>query len=140
MKSSLLVALAAIFACTCGEFSNVPIASAFLTLVFCQTAIPASSKFSLSFKDNTNRITGGSNAARNQLPYQVSIQVKYFTDFEHFCGGSIVSPTYVVTSGYCITELPDRTTRVAAGILNLNKEDGSYSNIASTLVHPSFEG
>lgn len=134
----LLLSLAAVFACACGEFSNEPIA-AFATFVFCLTASPASPHLALWPKASKGRITGGADAARNQFPYQVSFQLEMFGEFDHYCGGSILSPTFVLTAGHCINDIYSlERLRVVAGILDLS-EEGVIVGVAETLVHPDYE-
>lgn len=108
-------------------------------MLFC-AATPAGPVRKLFPERNAGRITGGQNAVSNQFPYQVSFQWGLLGIFQHVCGGSIISPTYVLTAGHCITELPDLgSLRVVAGILNVNNVN-EVRNVASYLVHPSYEG
>lgn len=91
-------------------------------------------------ESNGGRITNGQSAVRDQFPYQVSFQWGVLGVFQHFCGGSVISPLYVLSAGHCITELPSLgSTRVVAGILNVN-ENGVTRNVASNLVHPLYQG
>lgn len=91
----------------------------------------------------TGRITGGQDAERYDFPYQVSFQWGILGIFQHVCGGSIVSPNYVVTAAHCITELPAiGSFRIVAGILNLNENiaESQTINVASSVVHPDYQG
>jgi len=45
-----------------------------------------------------SRIVGGSVAARNQFPYQVALIINN----SGFCGGSIISNTWVLTAAHCV--------------------------------------
>ncbi|XP_060534706.1 chymotrypsin-2-like [Cylas formicarius] len=67
------------------------------------------------------RIAGGDNAARNQFPYQVSVQIGSGANFRHYCGGSIIGTTYVLTAAHCF-DFPQVPAlyRIVAGVLNLN--------------------
>lgn len=47
--------------------------------------------------DIDGRVVGGSEVARNSVPYQVGI----FIDGRSFCGGSLISRTFVLTAAHC---------------------------------------
>lgn len=44
------------------------------------------------------RIVGGENIAIEKVPYQISLR----ENGEHFCGGSIVSQTQIITAAHCV--------------------------------------
>lgn len=46
------------------------------------------------------RITNGKNAAENQFPYQVGLSFSSPSG-SWWCGGSIISNTYVLTAAHC---------------------------------------
>jgi len=48
------------------------------------------------------RIIGGGDATPNTYPWMVSIQSK--SDSEHFCGGSLIDESYVLTAAHCIED------------------------------------
>jgi len=45
----------------------------------------------------SDRIVGGTEAAPNSLPWQVAL----FIDDQYFCGGSLISPDWVLTAAHC---------------------------------------
>ncbi|CAG2055933.1 unnamed protein product [Timema podura] len=57
-------------------------------------------------RDNTalapgeSRVVGGRNAAPGEFPYIVSLR-RILTN-AHFCGGSIIKTTWVVTAAHCL--------------------------------------
>lgn len=51
-----------------------------------------------------SRIVGGEDAASNQFPYQVSLRLNH----SHICGGSIITPNYILTASHCIGSLNDK--------------------------------
>lgn len=114
---------------------------AFVFLCTAVLAIPISnSVYGRSYRDIENVIVGGSNARRHQFPYQISLQKTGFGVSEHICGGSIISPTFVVTAGHCIDE--DAELRVVAGLLDKDNEkhhDVQIAEVVRTIVHPDFD-
>ncbi|KAI9558950.1 chymotrypsin-like protein [Daphnia sinensis] len=46
---------------------------------------------------NQDRIVGGTEAVPNSLPWQVAL----FIDDQYFCGGSLISPDWVLTAAHC---------------------------------------
>jgi len=49
------------------------------------------------------RIIGGGDAIPNTYPWMVSIQSK--SDSEHFCGGSLIGESYILTAAHCIEDV-----------------------------------
>ncbi|RZB38828.1 Trypsin domain containing protein [Asbolus verrucosus] len=89
------------------------------------------------------RITGGEDAAEGQFPYQISYQWGILGFFEHVCGGSIISPTWIVTAGHCVTEVPAiGEYKIVAGITNLfeNNAQRQEINVVEKIVHSDYAG
>lgn len=65
-----------------------------------------------------NRIVGGTNAKPGAWPWQVTMDYKGHAEKPHWCGGSIVSPQWVVSAAHCFAygDDPNQYT-IVAGIL-----------------------
>ena len=54
-------------------------------------------KVHVPLNERANRITGGSNAARGQCPWQAGLIINGGS----FCGGSLISNQWVLTAAQC---------------------------------------
>ncbi|KAG8518592.1 Transmembrane protease serine 2 [Galemys pyrenaicus] len=85
-----------------------------------------------------SRIVGGSNAAPGEWPWQVSLHVQGI----HVCGGSIITPDWIITAAHCV-EAPLNNPSywtVYAGILRQSfMFYGGGNKIQKVIVHPSYD-
>ncbi|CAN8196982.1 unnamed protein product [Coccothraustes coccothraustes] len=85
-----------------------------------------------------NRIVGGSGAVLGQWPWQVSLHVQG----THVCGGSIITPHWLVTAAHCVEgRLSDpHSWRVYAGILNQDEMFfRSGYKVQLIISHPDYD-
>ncbi|XP_011308164.1 trypsin II-P29 [Fopius arisanus] len=91
------------------------------------------------------RITNGVTAVPHKYPYQVSVQwgLPPLIKYRHVCGGSIISPSWILTAGHCITEIPKiGRFQVSAGKHVINKDESGQQNRVVTvrISHPKYPG
>ncbi|XP_051156160.1 chymotrypsin-2-like [Leptopilina boulardi] len=81
------------------------------------------------------KIINGEDAKFGEIPYQVSLQ-KIAKNF-HFCGGSILSETYVITAAHCVVSKNASDIQVIAGTLKLS-EPKSIHHVDEIIVHKFY--
>ncbi|XP_075997793.1 transmembrane protease serine 4a isoform X2 [Genypterus blacodes] len=71
-----------------------------------------------------DRIVGGTDAVIEDWPWQVSLQ----QNGQHTCGGSLVSPRWIVTAAHCFADTKKELTRwrVVSGRTYMGSLGGSY--------------
>ncbi|HEY2191144.1 MAG TPA: serine protease [Actinomycetospora sp.] len=81
------------------------------------------------------RVVGGQKATTSAAPWVV-----YLTDASgfQFCGGTLVTPTKVVTAAHCTASAPDRKTFVVVGRDDKQSQAGASVPVARTWVSPTF--
>lgn len=84
--------------------------------------------------DATPRIVGGSPAALSQIPHQVSLQ----GIDGHFCGGSILTASAIVTAAHCFDSTDPTGIIVRAGVLNRSDTGGQDRAASAIIVNPGF--
>ncbi|KAH0626005.1 hypothetical protein JD844_034404 [Phrynosoma platyrhinos] len=85
-----------------------------------------------------HRIVGGSEALRGEFPWQVSLR----ENDEHFCGATILAPTWLVSAAHCFNEFqdPGMWTAHAGSVLLSGSEGGMVkAGVGRILRHPSYD-
>ncbi|MEJ2860494.1 S1 family peptidase [Actinomycetospora flava] len=83
------------------------------------------------------RVVGGARTTTDENPWAV-----YLTDpggFQ-FCGGTLVTPTKVLTAAHCMAATTPAQTRVVTGRDDKQSTLGESSTVRSVWVSPEFEG
>ncbi|TEA33544.1 hypothetical protein DBR06_SOUSAS3910101, partial [Sousa chinensis] len=85
------------------------------------------------------RVVGGDNAVPHSWPWQISLQYLKNGVWRHTCGGTLITPSHVLTAAHCISNT--LTYRVALGKNNLeveNEEGSVFMGVDTIFVHEKW--
>lgn len=81
-------------------------------------------------------IVGGQSASIVDHPWQISLQGSFGG---HFCGGSIIDPSWILTAAHCVEGSSASSLRVVAGITRLSQANsGQVRSVAQVISYPGY--
>ncbi|XP_037949663.1 trypsin alpha-3-like [Teleopsis dalmanni] len=83
--------------------------------------------------DDVNKIVGGQVTDITRAPYMVNLRL----DGKFACGGSLISPTCVLTAGHCAYKVERSKMLIQAGVTNLT-ETGVIAKVRRALVPDAY--
>nr|XP_033798330.1 transmembrane protease serine 2 [Geotrypetes seraphini] len=85
----------------------------------------------------SNRIVGGSQASLGQWPWQVSLQYNW----KHLCGGSIITPYWILTAAHCVEgDLSIAALwKVYPGILYIPSTSASWYRVDKIIFNKNYD-
>ncbi|XP_067872539.1 transmembrane protease serine 9 isoform X2 [Heterodontus francisci] len=82
------------------------------------------------------RIVGGESSAPGEFPWQISLQILYSG---HVCGGTLISPNWVVTAAHCFVSQKDASRWLGyMGTLQRSGLHGTKVTFQRIIIHPFF--
>ncbi|KAL3270638.1 hypothetical protein HHI36_021169 [Cryptolaemus montrouzieri] len=85
----------------------------------------------------TFRILGGSTAQIQDYPYVVSVQSNTGRQLQHICGGTLITPRFVLSAAHCFR--PGRRYIIRAGFQNLQSKDGCLVPVSTIKRPPEYK-
>ncbi|KAJ3659685.1 hypothetical protein Zmor_011360 [Zophobas morio] len=79
------------------------------------------------------RIVGGHDITIEEAPYQISLQ----DNDAHSCGGSIISPSYIITAAHCTQGTTEDQLSVRAGT-SIREDGGQVIEVKKIYNHPKY--
>jgi secreted trypsin-like serine protease len=107
--------------------------------------LPAQAADAAKAKNVRASIVNGYQPHDSQWPWIAAIlnKTRAGTDWDrHFCGGTLVSPTVVLTAAHCLSKdgvvTSASSLQVALGKRKLSAPGGEHIDVAAVAVHPSY--
>lgn len=87
------------------------------------------------------KILNGTCAPYGAHPWMAQIQAKFDSDYEHHCGGTIITDEVILTAAHCFQSIAHHYMRVVVGqgFLASEDEEEMVFDIEDVIVHPHWD-
>jgi secreted trypsin-like serine protease len=111
------------------------------SLVLAALVLPLDRTVASSGSAGSVRIVGGTAAAEGRYPFVASLQKVGAAGAQaHFCGGSLVAGSWVLTAAHCLKSVTVGDFRVVVGLTRLSAGGGQVRRPAEIRIAPGFDG
>ncbi|KAK0157843.1 hypothetical protein PV328_011533 [Microctonus aethiopoides] len=88
------------------------------------------------------RVINGQSAKPHEFPHHVAIFVRKFPLTPEFlvCGGSIISPEWILTAGNCVQKIGSMSVKAGKHYIDINETYQQNRRVIKSIVHEDFTG
>ena len=86
-------------------------------------------------EEDRSEIVGGTATTIEARPWQISLQT---SSGSHFCGGTIIGASWVVTANHCVAGTSASSLRVVASATNRNGSGGQIRGVTQIVRFPGY--
>ena len=87
-------------------------------------------------RSSPNKIVGGVQLPAGERPWMVSLQSN---SGDHYCGGSLIAPDWVLTAAHCVEGENASDIRVAADFISLRRpNEDATASVSEIIIHPDY--
>lgn len=86
--------------------------------------------------DVTPQVVGGTETSPGSRPYQVALLM----NGRQGCGGTLISPDWVLTAAHCLDSASTATLTVQVGAHRMSPRDGSNHRVSQIIKHENWRG
>ncbi|XP_040550016.1 polyserase-2-like isoform X2, partial [Gallus gallus] len=102
-------------------------------------AVPSGPELECGQQHDRGRVVGGSAARPGEWPWQVSLQLWG----QHFCGGTLVAPQWVLSAAHCFqgpngSRADPTAWRAVVGRLRLRDSGGQERAVTAVVLHEGY--
>ena len=110
---------------------------ALFVLILITMSFPA---FAASSND-LSKIIGGDDAEKGEWPSLAALVRANQSDAYkgQFCGGTLISPSWVLTAAHCLEDETVNSVDVVLGRYNLGSDEGERIEVQELVVHPDYD-
>jgi len=88
------------------------------------------------------KIVNGRPAYEGQFPFVASLKIRNINRYMHFCGGSAISTSHILTAAHCVVAVRTQSLFVSIGDHTVSKKD-TYERVIQAdkiIIHEDFDG
>ncbi|KAK0161019.1 hypothetical protein PV327_009538 [Microctonus hyperodae] len=88
------------------------------------------------------RVINGQSTKPHEFPHHVAIFIRKFPFIPEFlfCGGSIISPEWILTAGHCVPKIGSITVKAGKHYIDINESYQQNRHVIKSIVHEDFTG